>query len=291
MPRISTRVLPSISLCLLGACTLEPWETADAEAAADQIDILDLGSADGDGFPVTETHLGEPLGEQAVAALPPGAEAHRELLATAMKVYRFQVEAGESFAVVMRRTGQGDLDPHLILKDPEGRTIAKGREQAALPMAEEVDAVITVTAPTSGDFVVFASSPDFRSGGTFTLDLIPLESLPENVDLGLTNPEARAYADALRGYHNDVTGFVEEGALFEGGDGLLSVAGSQPSEMPLRAWVEARRLEGVVNELRLGLFGALAGASVDETPSPEAIAAVGATCAELWRYVYLSDLE
>jgi len=275
-----------LALCAaaFGGCVVEPVEPTGADDAVDGLGNLDLGSADGNGFPVTETQLGESFAELAVAALPPGAEADREQLAHAMHVFRFPVEAGESFAVVMRRAGQGDLDPHLILKDPEGRTIAKGRDQAVLPMAEELDAVITITAPVSGDYFLFASSPDFRSGGTFSLDLIPLESLPQDVDLGLTNPAVRAYADALRRYAVDVSSFVEIGALLEGDDGLVHISPSRPEGMELRAWAQARRIEGGVNELRLSLFDAFAGARVAELENPETTAAVGRICAELWRH-------
>ena len=264
--------------CLTG-CAEESPDPADV---FDDVTLLE-GGADGAGFPVTTAHVGDSFDGLWVDALAPGEEDDRAALARGLKVFRFELEAGQTVVATMLRDGSGDLDPYLLLKDPDGTTVVEGIDQAALPMAEEADAVVTWTARATGTHFLFASSRDLRSGGGFSVDFVAMDQLPLGVDLGITNPAVRTYASELRQLQADVERYVATGFFVEGDDGLLT-EGERPAEMPLSEVASARSVMSAVNNYRSHLFEefARAGMGSDAAPSPEAVAQVGSALASLW---------
>ncbi len=275
--------IPQVILALVVAatfvgCDIESGEPLATEDAIDGLGDLDLGSADGFGFPVTELALGESLEDQWVDALAAGADASREELERGLKVYRFHVEAGQPFAAIMRRTS-GRFDPYLILKDPNGDTVATRRDQGILPMADEIDVVLTYTPTTSGAFILFASDIVLQSAGSFSLDLLPLPDLPVGVDLGRATPGMFVLTDALREDQQRLDEFEAAGAIIERSDGLLSSSDGIPDGLDLRSWAASRNLVSSINNTRFRLFEYCAGENVDA-------AAVGRSCAALWASQY-----
>ncbi len=273
-----------VSLLFAGAlgCESEPEE-------ADVIDDLVFGGggADGNTFPVTNAALGEVYSGQEVQSLPRGASDDREALATAMKVYRFDVEAGQSFAIAMIST-TSSLDSYLLLKDPDYETVRRGYDQAVLPMARETDAVVTYTAVQGGTFYVFATGgQDFTSAGVFDLHFIALDTNP-GVDLGVTNASVRSVAASLREREPELTEMLTASCVIEGDDGLIAVNTDHCTELPLSERVEINRLIAAVNSDRGYLFEAFV-LSADLDVTPTSTESVARACAQLWRVVRTSD--
>lgn len=264
--------------CLTSCAADEP----DPASIFDDITLVD-GSADVAGLQITTAHLGDSFEALHVDAMPPGGAGTDEAIARAMKVFRIELQAGQNLTVVMRRNLIGDVDPFLLLKDPDGETIARGEDQAALPMADEVDALITLTVRATGTHYLFASSKDMGSTGDFSLDLLELTTLPANYNLGLTNPAVRAYARELRNLQVDVDRYVVSGFFIEGEDALL-LEGERPEDMALREVAEARSLRDVVNGHRTRLIEEFITANTGESdqPEPDAVAQLAPAFVQLW---------
>lgn len=198
------------------------------------------GKLDDPGVPIIDTELGESLTGVRVDV-------------DSLVVFRLQLEAGQSFAAVMR--AEDDLlDAYLLLKGPDGSTLRTRDDQTALPMASETDSVLVWTAQQPGTHFVFAAGgADLDTAGTFRFDLIELAEAPAAA-IDETGPAERAIADELRRLEPDVDDFMAAGALVEGADGLLDRDTDGFKQLPLVERAELNRVQAAVNSAREQLF-------------------------------------
>lgn len=255
--------------------SLEP----EGPGIGDLVDGIADGKRDGSGFPVQSATLGEAFGDQAVEAMPPGVTVETADLSRHMTVYRFQVEAGQTFAAIMR-SQTADLDGYLLLKDPDYVSVREAQDQVLLPQTWATDAVIVHTAATAGTHYLFAAGQDFASGGSFRLDLLALDEAP-GADLMVSNPALRAISGALRDDEALLHPLVASDALTDGDDGLL-VESDGFGELALVDKARARQVAHRINQRRTRLFQELAWATWD-SPEPEAVARLGRICGAIWR--------
>ena len=237
------------------------------------------GKADGAGPPVIETELGAAFPGLSIEALAPGATPSPETLQNAAIVFRFDVEAGTTFAATMR--GQsGDLDSVLVLQSDTAT--AMSRDQAYLPMAAPHDAMLVHTAAADETVILIATSEGYASSGEFALDLVALPEHP-GVDLGWGGRGPELLTESLREREPTVAAYVGAGYYVEGADGLLA-EGPDWTNMTLRERSESRAFVAAVNRDREELFHHAV--SVDngyeERPTPEQRARVGRVLGALW---------
>jgi len=257
-----------------------PGDRPGADEAVESIDPSPGGSADSAGL-VQEGALGGSY-EDHVEPFPHGRELSAENLRGHMFVVRFEAEAGQTLAAIMRAEA-GDLDPYLLLKDPGYETVVDASDQAVLPMAPEQAAVVVHTAASDGTHYLFASGEHLASGGDSRVDLLALETTP-GVSLSVTNPELRAYADELRELDPDLSEGLSAGSLRERFDGQVEIDPEGVMDVPLRERADLNRLVAEVNGFRTDLFGAFHRAA-DAPENEESTAAVAGACADLWSAV------
>ncbi len=97
------------------------------------------------------------------------------------KLYDFVAEAGKTIVIEM---SSRDLDPYLVLVDPQGEQVAEDDDSGT-----GSDARLTYTFPTDGVYTLYANSYEVGEAGSFTLkaqlfDRVPRSSVnPENIIL------------------------------------------------------------------------------------------------------------
>jgi hypothetical protein len=187
------------------------------------------------------------------------------------KALRFVAQG--SFAVVMRRLDGGDFDPFLALYRDGERVAMSDYSQAALPMADESDAIVFAGADEPAEFTAVAAELELAHDGRFQIDIVPIDAAMPELDLGATSVSTRAIVDALREYE----GAFVDGRLAEAGDGTLL---RDEGGLDLKSRAELRRTADAIEQLRADLFAWHV--SGDETVATAEVAAVlGAVWAEL----------
>lgn len=171
-----------------------------------------LGGGKQDGRTM-EVELGDSL-EYDVVAKPPGVEAGPEHVAAML----FHVEAGQTFAVVMRGADGGHFDPYLMVAAPSGLELVSDYHQALLPDAAEDDAVVVWHAEATGQYIAIGGDLDLGVTATFQLDFISLDAPAPDVDLTLTDPGLRAWVNQIRRAESKI---ISRGAVHEDGRGNL----------------------------------------------------------------------
>jgi len=260
-------------ICLLGGCAAET--APDRGDAADVLDVGPGGAADGS-FPVTEAVLDEYY-EGSVEALPAGTEVTIDNLRGRMDVLRVWLEAGQTFAAVLVATS-GDLDPNLLVKDPEKRTLVDARDQGLLPMVSERDSVVVLTAEVAGNHYLFVSGEQLQSGGSYRVILVSL-SEAAGVPLDVTDAGSRGLAQALREMEPELVTHESAGHVLELNDGTV-VADYSTGDVPLAERAEINRFVAGVNSTRSELFRYFTHGGTDEDA-----ARVGRICSSVWAAV------
>jgi hypothetical protein len=266
MIALSARALPLLLVAL--SCTSEPPEGTTADDAADVLDVSPGGAADESGFPVIEVG-GAGRYPIDVAALPPGVAASLDNLEGVVHAFELRLPEAGSVAFVARATS-GDVDPHVVLKSTSNETLATGRDQSFLPMAEERDAVVTIEAESETDYVFVVADEELAHAGSMVVDVVVFsETL--GIDLGWTHAGTRAITEMLREREPELAGLLSDGVVLEDMDGYVSVGDLTPLPLSERAGVNG--LISNVNELRGLLY---------EEYSEERPDAVGRAAAELY---------
>jgi hypothetical protein len=196
------------------------------------------------------------------------------------EVLRFSVTAGETFAAVMRRSDDSEVDAYLRLyaDDPDHALATSDYDQALLPMAVEPDAVIVHTAEADGELLLFAADRELSHHGRFQIDLLRIEG-PAPVDLSVTHAGLRHVRELLAADEPELAELLELGAVSEAADGLLD-----KHPLAITSLAERAALNGFVarhNDVRATLFSEFARADndqVDETVASH----VGIVCGSLW---------
>lgn len=239
----------------LSGCAVEPAEPA---VATENVTALSVLSANlGDSLDLTvEARLGKKTSDRHA------------------KIVRFQVEAGQSFAIVMRATGEALVDPYVALYQDAGggHKLADSAEQRLLPMARLVDAVIVHTAEAEQELLLFAADHQLAASGSFQLDLIPLHGSAA-VDWHARDHGQEVFAQLLREDEAELERFRGLGATLEQPTGLLEADITKvglSERTSLRGFVERQ------NDQRTELFARLGNGNA------ELAASAGATLADLW---------
>jgi hypothetical protein len=227
------------------------------------VDPVESGSADIDERAIATAQLGGSY-DVTVEAAPddPG---------RSLAVMRLELRAGDAFVAVARHRVGDPFDAYLTVRGPEGDSPATRYGQAVLPMAAERDAALVYASEADRSVLVFAGDRELDAATRFQLDLVPVHAAA--LDLTLTTPAARAYAESLRRDEPRVLAFLATGALVEGSDGFLL---AQPKNAPLAQRAELNGLLASVNATRRVLFEELAR---DQGVAP---GEVGALLSELW---------
>ncbi len=265
---------------LLTGCAHEVVDetTAEIDLSA-MVHVRGVTKADG-GFPVTEASVGDVFDGETVTAMPATDTVDTADLSRHMRVYRIQVEAGQTVAALMRGT-EGDLDAYLLLRDPDYQNAGESFGQAIVAGAAEEDALIVFTAPRSGPYYLFAAGENLASGGAFRLDLIELTEDP-GVDFSQTSPTLLFLSRELRSHEEDLGPLIGMGVVAEGEDGRVFEDPVGFAPLTLAEKVTVRRLIQAVNGRRASLFEWLNTAPGDERDL-ESEARIGRVCSELWR--------
>jgi len=238
----------------LGGCAVDSSEPATATE--------DITS-----FSVLQAELGDSL-DLSVERRIGGSTTDRHA-----KVIRFHVDAGQSFALVMRATGSEQVDAYLALYGEQvgGDRLSESVAQRVLPMATEDDALVVYTADDERDYLLFVADRYLEITGTFQLDLIPLPAAAD-VDWNAVDHGRAAYTDALRESDEELTSLLDQGAAVEQPTGLLE---ADVTNVALRDRTDVNGFVARQNERRTNLFNRFDG-------SPDAAARVGETLAGVW---------
>ncbi len=264
MGSMVTRLMMVLTACLpLFGCVAEEAPAASQVSDSTQVTV----------------HAGE-LGSSfdfAVTVKPAGLKAGDDHV----KLVRFQVPVGVTFAVVMRKQGDSALNPYLALYPPDSneKVAVSDWDQALLPMAAEDDGVVVHTAERSGDFLAFAADLDLNADGSFQLDILQLDTEPVTLDLTVTDPGVRTINDLLRQDEAELLDYLVVGALSEGPDGFvvkhLEALGSLKERVALNGFTAH------LNDLREQFYRAFVwanGAGGDGALEAQ----VGTVCGALW---------
>ena len=205
-------------------------------------DVADaVGGGKQDGVAM-EVELGDSL-EYDVVPRPAGVEAGPEHVAAML----FHVDAGQTFAVVMRGADGSDFDPYLMLASPDGHELVSDYHQAVVPDAAEDDAVVVWHALQAGQYIAVAGDLDLAVTATFQLDFIPLDAPAPDVDLTITDAGMRAWTDEVRRIESMI---ISRDAVHEDGRGNLVADDGTPL-------IDRSKINGA-NRVREDYFEALA---------------------------------
>jgi hypothetical protein len=211
----------------------------------------------------------------------PGGEMTAATLRGHVGLWQVQLAAGQTVAVLMARTA-GDLDPYLIVIDPDGTRYTRD-DQALLPMVAEHDALAIHAAPVDGTYTILAADAELKGTGSYALHVVAVDA--PLADLDATNPALRGITEELRGHEAQLGELIAQGGLAEMADGYVSSDTEGFLSLPLADRADARRLEHTVNYLRDYLYREHLRASDVPDDDQLALSSVRSVSATLFAFV------
>jgi hypothetical protein len=201
-----------------------------------------------------------------------------------LKLLRFEVGAGETFAAVMRQRVDETMDPYLALYGPDEttKTVTSEYDQSLIPMGFVDDAVVMFQSAHAEPerFSLLAGDLHIDAEAEFQIDLLAIDAELPDATLTLSNPGLRALMGELRKEEPRVAYFVSLGGMSEGADGYLEFHAKSIEALKERA--EANGLTRHVNSTRAYLFREIARAN-DHEGDLAFEKAIGSFCSALWR--------
>ncbi len=267
----------------LAACGGEPESSvAPGEASASQAaDFLTgvvgpRGKADASGYA-----LDAELGGRYRFALQKKAKSASVSAANARVLRLGKMSSGQTIAVVLRRVSGDALNAYVAVFENGDRMAGLGYSgvQGIAPMAAESDEVVIFTTRDGASYDVFVADAELRATATVQVDIVALSTTPR-VDVNVTTPGIRVYAEHLRELEGQVDDHLLSGALAESEGGLVATDATKVSSLKER--VALMRFAQNVNGYRAGLYQQLVRATVGDGGELATETATGVLCAELW---------
>jgi len=268
----------AVALLLGVGCTVPLGDSTVSDQADDLVDALGSGKADG------HTPIEVALGDSYAIDLETLTSG--EATAANVAVFRFSVQAGQSFAVVMRRADGGSLHAYLSLHDGDGRLTQSQFSQGMVPMAAEEDGLLIHTAQRDGELLLVAADREFEFTGTCQVDFLLLPNAPP-IDMTTTGPGPRAYMEEMRRAEAELMSYHAAGTLEEGPDGLLVADLLATASLAER--VQLQRFTKSVNSLRQDYFEYFVENAVGSSAVGSVAPSVGSFCGQVWRALRSAD--